>query len=274
MKKVCCQLSLCLVCHVRTGRPAIENGDRENFKQFLTFQFKIFFFLKRPSTGILTLFQKGVQPVKVSQVSAKRWKEKIGGKAREEGPCAQSIWKQSQPQCGPEWYLHNSIFLWIREKVCLDAPSDWWTVEPEAEVKTAQSRVWLKFSGNVECAWQLVKNASGRRAAEVFMETTEEHKVLRSINRAKKNHESHTVTEKGPSRGKIGLSEPRGVEGMYQNSRCASREKTWVQSTKKLNENWDAISLVFLSAVLRDNFSSFRSTLHNLSHIMFFNVWN
>ena len=68
---------------------------------------------------------------------------------------------------------------------------------------------------------------------------------------------------KGPSRGKIGLTEPRGVEGMYQNSRCASREKTWLQSTKKLYENWDAVSPVFLSAVLRKNFSSFRSTLHN-----------
>ena len=52
--------------------------------------------------------------------------------------------------------------------------------------------------------------------------------------------------------GKVGPTEPRGVEGTYQNSRCASREKTWVQSTKKLNENWDAISLVFLSAVLRE----------------------
>ena len=52
--------------------------------------------------------------------------------------------------------------------------------------------------------------------------------------------------------GKVGPTEPRGVEGTYQNSRCASREKTWVQSTKKLNENWDSISLVFLSAVLRE----------------------
>ena len=52
-----------------------------------------------------------------------------------------------------------------------------------------------------------------------------------------KIHESPTVTEKGPSRGKIGPTEPRGVEGMYQNSRCASREKTWVQSTKKLKRS-------------------------------------
>ena len=106
-----------------------------------------------------------------------------------------------------------------------------------------------------------------------FMETTEEHKVLRPVKRAK-THESHTVSEEGPLHGKIGPTESRGVEGMYQNSRCASREKTWVQSTKKLNENWDAISLVFVSAVLRNNFSSFRSTLHNFSHTMLLNVWD
>ena len=64
--------------------------------------------------------------------------------------------------------------------------------KPKWKLRKAE---WLKFSGNVEYAWQLVKNASGRRAAEVFMETTEEHKVLRPIQRAK-IHESHTVTEK------------------------------------------------------------------------------
>ena len=74
--------------------------------------------------------------------------------------------------------------------------------------------------------------------------------------------------------GKIGLTEPRGVEGMYQYSRCASRERTRVPSTKKLNEKWDVVSLVFLSAVLRENFRSFRSTLRNWSHIMYLNVWN
>ena len=46
------------------------------------------------------------------------------------------------------------------------------------------------------------------------METTEEHKVLRPIKRAK-IHKSHTVTEKKVHRmGKIGPTEPRGVEGM------------------------------------------------------------
>ena len=80
--------------------------------------------------------------------------------------------------------------------------------KPKWKLRKAE---WLKFSGNVECAWHLVKHASGRRAAEVFKETTEGHKVLRPMKRAK-IHERHTVTESGPSRGKIGSTEPRGVD--------------------------------------------------------------
>ena len=72
---------------------------------------------------------------------------------------------------------------------------------------------WLKFSENVEYVWQLIKNASGWRVVEVYMETMEEHKVLRPIKRAK-IHESHTVTEKGPSRGKSGSTESRDVENV------------------------------------------------------------
>ena len=59
----------------------------------------------------------------------------------------------------------------------------------------------LMSSQAVEMHDNLVKHASGRRAAEVFMETTEEHKVLRTILACKK-FTSHTVTEKGPSQGK------------------------------------------------------------------------
>ena len=132
----------------------------------------------------------------------------------------------------------------------------------QTDEQSSRSGKWLKFSGNVEYAWQLVKNASGRRAAEVFMEITEEHKVLRPIKRAK-IHESHTVTGKGPSRGKIGTTEPRCVDDVPKFAMRQQRKMTWVRSTKKLNENWDAISLVFLSAVSRDNFSNFRSTLHS-----------
>ena len=72
----------------------------------------------------------------------------------------------------------------------------------QTDEESSRSEKWLKFSGTVEYAWHLVKNALGRRAAEVFMETTEEHKVLRPIKRAK-IHKSLTVTEKGPSHGKI-----------------------------------------------------------------------
>ena len=97
-----------------TRRPVIENVDRENNRSWAKMvkipnSFSIsssnFWLLKRPSTGILTLFQKECieRTKEKSQVSAKRWKETIGGKSREEGPCAQSIWKPSQPQCWPEW---------------------------------------------------------------------------------------------------------------------------------------------------------------------------
>ena len=80
--------------------------------------------------------------------------------------------------------------------------------------------------------------------------------------------------KKGPSRGKIGPTEPRGVEGMYQNSRCASKEKTWVHSTQKLNENWDAISLVFLSAVLGEFQQLPEHIAQFKRHIILINVWN
>ena len=62
---------------------------------------------------------------------------------------------------------------------------------------------------------------------------------------------------------------------MYQHSRCASREKTWVQSTKKLDENWDAISLVFLSAVLWERISAASGAYCTiLSLFMLLNVLN
>ena len=106
------------------------------------------------------------------------------------------------------------------------------------------------------------------------METTEEHKVLRPIKRAKV-HKSHTVTEKGPSH----------VEKMVLPILLAWRARTKIRDApvekrresevqRSSTQNWDANSLVFLSAVLRENLSSFRSTLHNVSHIMFLNVWN
>ena len=62
----------------------------------------------------------------------------------------------------------------------------------QTDEQSSRSEKWRKFSCNVEYAWHLVKNTSGRRAAEVFMETTEEHKVLRPIKRCKKKHKSHT----------------------------------------------------------------------------------
>ena len=140
----------------------------------------------------------------------------------------------------------------------------------KTDEQASRSEKWLKFSGNVEYAWQLSKNASGRRAAEDFMETTEEHKVLRPIERAK-IHKCHTVTEKSPSHGKKWSYRASWRGGHVPKfSMCQQRKGRTSKSTKKLNENWDAISLVVLRALLRENFSSFRCTLHNFKPVLCF----
>ena len=101
----------------------------------------------------------------------------------------------------------------------------------QTDEQPSRSEKWLKFSDNVEYAWQLVKNASGRRAAEVFMETTDWAQSLETNWACNFSQKSHSRGTKVHRMGKIGPTEPRGVEGMYQNSRCATREKTWVQMT-------------------------------------------
>ena len=211
----------------------------------------------------------------MSQVSAKRWKEKIGRKAREEGPCAQSIWKQSQPQCWPEWYLHNSIFLWIRKKVCLDAPADWWTVEPEAEVKTAQSRVtkiqwqrWMCMTIGQECFRTTSRRSlhgDHGRAQSLSDQLLVQRKITKVTQSWKKVHPV----------GKLVFPSLVAWRACTKIRDAPAEKRRVVQKVQRSStRNWDAISLVFLRAVLRENFSSFRSTLHNLSHIMFLNVWN
>ena len=134
---------------------------------------------------------------------------------------------------------------------------------------SSRSEKWLKFSGNLECAWQLVKNASGRRAAEVFMETTEEHKVL-SPNQHAKVHESHTITKKKKRsiawENWSNRASWRG--GHVPKIRDAPAEKRQESKVQRSSTN------LFLNAVLREMLSSFQSTLHNLSHIMLANVWS
>ena len=85
-----------------------------------------------------------------------------------------------------------------------------WSQKPKWKHRKAE---WLKFNGNVEYAWQLVKNASGRWAAEVFMETTEEHKVLRPIKRAQILKKPRSHGKRSIAWEKMVLPEPRAVEG-------------------------------------------------------------
>ena len=227
-----------------TEKPVTASGDRDHNQSWAKTpnSFSIvssnFWFLKRPSTGIPTLFQK--ECIWGGKYLEERFERKDGLSSPFENNLSRSAGLNGNCTT-PSSCEFGKKCAWMHH---------------QTDERSSRSEKWLKFSGNLEYAWQLVKNASGRRAVEVFME--EEHKVLRPIKRAK-ILKSHTVTEEGPSHGKNWSYRASCVEGMHQNSRCASKEKTWVQSTKKLNENWDAISLVFLSAVLRENFS----TLHN-----------
>ena len=103
----------------------------------------------------------------------------------------------------------------------------------QTDEQSSRSEKWLKFSGNVEYVWQLVKNASGWRAAEVFTETTEEHRVLRPMKRAK-IHKSHTVTEKGPSCGKNWSYRASWRGGHVPKFAMRQQRKAWVQSTNEV----------------------------------------
>ena len=190
----------------------------------------------------------------MSPVSAKRYKENNWRKGSR-GRTELAVHLKTISTVVLAWMVIAQLHLLVNSvKMCLDAPSDWWTVEPEAEVKTAQSSVtkiqwkrWIcKDHEPPKSSWRPRKSTKSwdQLSVQKFTKVTQSRK---KVNRT----------------GKTGPTEPRGVEGMYQNSRCASREKTWLQSTKKLNENWAAISLVFLSTVLRENCSSFRSTLQN-----------
>ena len=141
----------------------------------------------------------------------------------------------------------------------------------QTDEQSSRSEKWLKFSGNVEYVWHMAKNAPGRRAAEVFTETTEEHTVLRPIKRAK-IHKSYTVTEKGPSYGKNWSYRASWRGGHVPKFAMRQQRKTWVQSTKEAPRE----SRCYFSGVSqrrtvpRENLSSFRSTLHNLRHIIVF----
>ena len=77
------------------------------------------------------------------------------------------------------------------------------------------------------------------------METTEEHKVLRPIKRAK-IHESRTVTEKGRIAWEKLVLLSLVAWRACTKIRDAPAEKIRESKVaKRLNENWDAISLVF-----------------------------
>ena len=122
------------------------------------------------------------------------------------------------------------------------------------------STVRLVNSGNVECAWPLVKNASRRRAAEVFMETTEEHKVLRPTKNSRKSH----------SHGKRSIAWEKLVLPSLVAWRACTKIRDAPAEKRRESKAQRSSNEVFLSAVSRENFSSYWSTLHNLNRMMCF----
>ena len=156
-----------------------------------------FWFLKRPSTGILTLFLKEcilrIEGSRSLRFQRNARRKIIGGKVSR-GRTELAVHLKTISTAVLAWMVVAQLHLPMNSaKKCA-------RMHHQTDEQSSRSEKWLKFSGNVEHAWQLVNNASGRRAADVFMETTEEHKVLRPIERAQ-IHNSHTVTEKGPSHG-------------------------------------------------------------------------
>ena len=160
----------------------------------------------------------------MSQVSAKRYKENNWRKGSR-GRTELAVQLKTISTAVLAWMVIAQLHLPVNSAKSVLG------MHHQTDEQSSRSEKWLKFSGDVEYAWRLVKNASGRRAAELFMETTEEHKVLRPIKRAK-IHNSHRVTEKSPSHGKNWSN--RASWRACTKIRDAPAEKTWTTRTERL----------------------------------------
>ena len=171
-----------------------------------------FYFVKNPEETIdwnSNALPEGVmylekERVKKFQVSAKRWREKIGGRfERKDGT---NIHLNTISTEVLAWMVIAQLLLPVYSvKSVLECTVR--LMNSQAEAKSDK-----KFIGSAESA-----------AAKSSWTPRKSTKVLRPI-KPQKNWKSHSVTEKGPSCGKIDPTEPRGVEGMNQ-SRDAPAEK-------------------------------------------------
>ena len=140
------------------------------------------------------------------------------------------------------------------KKVCLDAPSDWWTVKPKRKVTKNQ---WQRL--NIHDNWlRMLQDDEPPKSSWRPRTNT----VVRPIKRAK-IHESHTVTEKGTSRGKLVL--PSFVAWRACTKiRDAPAEKSRESKAQISSTRTEMLFLWCFSAPYWENFSSLWSTLHNL----------
>ena len=133
---------------------------------------------------------------------------------------------------------------------------------------------WLKFSGNVVCAWQLVKNASGRRAAEVFMEPRKSTKSWDQLSVQKKFTKVTQSLKKVHRVGKLVLLSLVAWRECTK-IRGAPAEKRRESIVQRSSTRTEMLFLWCFSAPYWERIlaaSGAHCTM--LSHIMLLNVWN
>ena len=143
----------------------------------------------------------------------------------------------------------------------------------QTDEQPSRSAKWLKFSGNVEYAWQLVKNASGRRAAEVFMETRKSTKSWDQLSVQK--FPKVTQSRKKVHRvGKLVLPSLVAWRACTK-IRDAPAEKRHESKVQRSSTRTEMLFLWCFSAPYWERISA-ASGAHCtlLSHIMLLNVWN
>ena len=148
----------------------------------------------------------------------------------------------------------NSIFLWFGKKSVLGCTIR--LMNSQAEAKSDKNSVttlnidnWLRMLQDDEppkSSWRPRKSTKSwdQLSVQKFTKVAQSRKKVHRV-------------------GKLVLPSLVAWRACYQIRDAPAEKRRESQVQKKLNENWDAISLVFLSAVLTENFSSFRSALHN-----------
>ena len=254
-----------------TGRPVIENGARDNSHSRAPkmaknrHKFSIFrsFFLMISEETVD--WNSNALPEEESRSLGfqwKRYKENIWGKAPEERPCAQSIWKTISTAV-LAWMVIAQLHLLVNSAISVlgctirlmncqaEAKSDWNSV---ATLNVHDN--WLRMLQDDEppkSSWRPRKSTKSWVELSVQKFT----RVTQSRKKKKRSIAWENWSNRASWRG-----------GHVPKIRDAPAEKRRESKVQRCSTN------LFLNAVLREMLSSFQRTLHNLSHIMLANVWS